>query len=86
MISKNKNKVHIIAEIGVNHNGDVALAKKLILESKKLGADSVKLQTFNTDEMIVPNTRKAKYQTINTKNAESQYEMLKRYEFSHKDY
>ena len=86
MISKNKNKVHIIAEIGVNHNGDVDLAKKLILESKKLGADSVKLQTFNTDEMIVPNTRKAQYQTNNTKNAESQYEMLKRYEFNHKDY
>ena len=84
MISKNK--VHIIAEVGVNHNGDVALAKKLILESKKSGADSVKLQTFNTDEMIIPNTEKAKYQITNTKNTESQYEMLKRYEFNNKDY
>ena len=86
MTSKNKNKVHIIAEIGVNHNGDINLAKKLILESKRSGADSVKLQTFNTDEMIIPNTEKAKYQIINTQNTESQYEMLKRYEFNHKDY
>ena len=84
MISKNK--IHIIAEIGVNHNGDLSLAKKLMLESKKRGADSVKFQTFNTDEMIVANTKKASYQIINTKNTESQYDMLKKYEFNNDDY
>jgi len=81
-----KNKVHIIAEIGVNHNGDLVLAKKLMLEAKKRGADSVKFQTFNTDEMIIANTEKATYQIINTKNNESQYDMLKKYELNNNDY
>ena len=87
MIKLNKNKkIHIIAEIGVNHNGNMTLAKKLILESKKNGADSVKLQTYITDEIVVEKTKKAKYQIINTNNNESQYKMLKKYELSNKNY
>ena len=82
----NKKKIHIIAEIGVNHNGNIALAKRLILEAKKSGADSVKLQTYNTDEIVVEHTKKAKYQIMNTQNNESQYEMLKKYELSNKNY
>ena len=82
----NKKKIHIIAEIGVNHNGNMALAKRLILEAKKSGADSVKLQTYNTDEIVVKYTKKAKYQIMNTQNDVSQYEMLKKYELSNKNY
>lgn len=83
---KQKKYIHIIAEIGVNHNGDVNLAKKTMNEAKKLGANSVKFQTYDTNEIIVKNTDKADYQIINTKNSESQYDMLKKYEFSNKDY
>ncbi len=86
MNSMKKKYVHIIAEIGVNHNGKLSLAKKLIKESKKSGADSVKMQTFITDEIIVTNTMKAKYQINNTNNNESQYDMLKRYELSDANY
>ena len=81
-----KKNIHIIAEIGVNHNGDINLAKKLMYEAKKHGASSVKFQTYDTDEIIVKNTDKADYQIINTKSTESQYDMLKKYEFSNKDY
>ena len=81
-----KRKIHIIAEIGVNHNGNVTLAKQLMLKAKKYGADSVKFQTYNTDELIIVNTKKARYQIINTKDDESQYDMLKKYELSNKNY
>ena len=83
---KQKKYIHIIAEIGVNHNGDVNLAKKTMNEAKKLGANSVKFQTYDTNEIIVKNTDKADYQIINTKNSESQYDMLKKLELSKKHY
>ena len=86
MKTVNKNPIYIIAEIGVNHNGNLGLAKKLMRESKKAGANSVKFQTFNTDEIIIKNTSKARYQINNTDNNESQYDMLKKYELSNKDY
>ena len=81
-----KKNIHIIAEIGVNHNGDIRLAKRLMLLSKRVGADSVKFQTYDANEIVIKGAQKANYQIINTKNSESQYDMLKRYEFSHKDY
>ena len=81
-----KKNIHIIAEIGVNHNGDIKLAKRLMLSSKRVGADSVKLQTYDANEIVIKGAKKANYQIINTKNYESQYDMLKRYEFNHKDY
>ena len=81
-----KKNIHIIAEIGVNHNGDIKLAKRLMLSSKRVGADSVKFQTYDANEIVIKGAKKANYQIINTKNYESQYDMLKRYEFNHKDY
>ena len=49
-MSNDAKKVYIIAEIGVNHNGKISIAKKLIKIAKKLGADAVKFQTYNSDE------------------------------------
>ena len=65
-------KISIIAEIGVNHNGSVHLAKKMIREAKKCGADIVKFQTFFADEFVKFNTRKVKYQLIGTSKKENQ--------------
>ena len=48
-----KKNIHIIAEIGVNHNGDIRLAKRLMLLSKRVGADSVKFQTYDANEIMV---------------------------------
>ncbi len=56
------NKTFIIAEIGVNHNGSVKLAKKLILSAKKNNADAVKFQSFDADRLAFKHTPKVKYQ------------------------
>ena len=56
------NKTFVIAEIGVNHNGSVKIAKKLILSAKKNNADAVKFQTFNADRLAFKYTPKVKYQ------------------------
>ena len=76
------NKVFIIAEVGVNHNGKINLAKKLIEKSKQAGADAIKFQLYSTDEIASKNLKLAKYQKKNTKNIKNQYEMLKKYEIS----
>jgi len=76
------NKVKIIAEIGINHNGKISLAKKLILSAKKAGADYVKFQTFITEDVITSKLRKADYQIKNTKSNETQYEMIKKLQLS----
>ena len=57
---------YVIAEIGVNHNGDLTLAHKLIDEAKAAGADAVKFQTFIADELVLSSARKAKYQSNQT--------------------
>ncbi|MDC1170496.1 N-acetylneuraminate synthase family protein [Candidatus Pelagibacter sp.] len=77
-----KNKTFIIAEIGVNHNGSVKKAKKLILSAKKNNADAVKFQSFSADRLAFKHTPKVKYQKKNSKNNESHYQMLKKLEFS----
>jgi len=84
MISKNN--IYIIAEIGVNHNGNLDLAKKLIISAKKSGADAVKFQNFTADNLAVKNSKKAPYQIKNTKKKESQYIMLKKLELKKNDY
>ena len=76
------NKVIIIAEAGVNHNGSLPIAKKLIEEAKKCGADYVKFQTFKTDLIISKEAKKAEYQLENTDNDDSQYNMIKRLELN----
>ena len=57
-----KNKPIIIAEIGVNHDGNILKAKKLINIAKKSGADYVKLQTFNPNKLVLKNLKKTQYQ------------------------
>ncbi|WP_445715187.1 N-acetylneuraminate synthase [Flavobacterium sp.] len=76
----------IIAEAGVNHNGDINLAKKLITEAKNADADFVKFQTFKTELNISPIAIKAEYQINNTGNSQSQFEMVKRLELSFEDF
>lgn len=73
-------KVLIIAEAGVNHNGDLDLAKKLIDAAANAGADYVKFQTFKTESLVSKDAKQADYQTENSGIKESQYEMLKRLE------
>ena len=73
----NSEPVYIIAEVGVNHNGDLDLAKKMIREAAKCGADCVKFQTFKADRVVTHNAPKAAYQLKTTSKHESQKEMLK---------
>jgi len=72
--------VFIIAEAGVNHNGDVSLAKKLIDVASESGADAVKFQTFKAKNLVSKNAQKAAYQKETTGVAESQFEMIKKLE------
>ena len=70
--------VFIIAEAGVNHNGDLALAKQLIQAAAAAGADAVKFQSFVVDELVTPEVGMADYQRRNLDSEQSQYEMLSR--------
>jgi N-acetylneuraminate synthase/N,N'-diacetyllegionaminate synthase len=78
-----KSKVIIIAEAGVNHNGNFENAKKLILAAANAGADYVKFQTFKADKLVSKDAQKAEYQKVNFKeDGDSQYDMLKKLEMS----
>jgi N,N'-diacetyllegionaminate synthase len=70
----------IIAEAGVNHNGDLARARQLIDAAARAGADLVKFQTFSADRLVTRTATKAEYQTQTTDKTESQHEMLRRLE------
>ncbi len=74
--------VFIIAEAGVNHNGDVAMAKELIASAKDVGADCVKFQTFKAERVVTAEAPKAEYQLQVTDPKESQRAMLKQLELS----
>lgn len=76
----------IIAEAGVNHNGDINLAKQLCLAAKESGADVVKFQTWKTDKIITRKVEQADYQKENTAVEQSQYDMLKELELSYDDF
>lgn len=76
----------IIAEAGVNHNGDVELAYKLCDAAKEAGADAVKFQTWKTENLITHSVAQAEYQAKNTGKVESQFDMLKRLELSYDDF
>ena len=78
-------KTFIIAEIGVNHNGDIELAKRMIKKASQTGADAVKFQTFVAENIISVNAKKAKYQEKNSKES-SQFEMVKNLELTKKDF
>ncbi len=75
-------KVFIIAEAGVNHNGDIKKAKRLIDVAAGAGADAVKFQTFKAENLVCKNAKKAKYQLETTDRSETQYEMLKKLELT----
>ncbi len=70
----------IVAEIGVNHNGNVHMAKRLIDAAKDAGADSVKFQSFKTERIVTKYAEKARYQKETTDPKKSQYSMLKQLE------
>ncbi|MDC0073306.1 N-acetylneuraminate synthase [Alphaproteobacteria bacterium] len=79
-------KIKIIAEAGVNHNGNKDLALNLIDVASDAGADIIKFQSFSAERLVSLGAPKADYQIINTNNNESQFEMLKKLELSKKDY
>ena len=72
----------IIAEAGVNHNGDIAKAKALIDKGAEAGVDFVKFQTFKAGNLVTKQAKRAAYQDKNTQDKDSQYEMLKKLELS----
>lgn len=79
-------KTYIIAEAGVNHNGDVHLAEKLIDVAANCGADAVKFQTFKAEKLVSVHAKKADYQKQTTNSEENQLEMLKKLELTFKDF
>ena len=79
-------KIMIIAEAGVNHNGDLSIARQLIDAACAAGADAVKFQTFRAELLATPKAKKADYQFHNTGTDISQFEMLKELELSWNDF
>ena len=79
-------KCLIIAEAGVNHNGDLNIALKLCDAAKEAGADVVKFQTWKTEAIITKSVAQAEYQQENTGVQESQFDMLKRLELRYEDF
>lgn len=84
-IGKNE-PVYIIAEAGVNHNGDIRLAKQLIDSAKKSGVDAVKFQTFKAEDLVTSHVELAAYQKRHLKDVTSQYEMIKSLELDLDDF
>lgn len=80
------NHVCIIAEAGVNHNGDFNLAKKMVDAAKEAGVDYIKFQTFIPEKLVVKNAEKAQYQKETTGNSESQLRMLKKLTLSNENF
>lgn len=78
--------VFVIAEAGVNHNGDLQMAFDLIDVAVEAGADAVKFQTFRADALVTQDAPKAAYQKATTDAGESQHAMLRRLELSHDDH
>lgn len=77
-----KPKIFIIAEAGVNHNGDLAIAKQLVGVAAAAGADAVKFQTFVAEQLVTKSAVKAEYQIKNSGGEESQFQMLKKLELT----
>lgn len=79
-------KVFIIAEAGVNHNGRLKIAKKMIDVAAGAGADAIKFQTFKTEQLVSKFAPKAEYQKTITKKSETQFEMIKKLELDLKSH
>ena len=78
--------VFIVAEAGVNHNGDLQTAKQLVRAARTAGAQAVKFQTFSAEELVTTDAPKADYQIENTGTGESQLQMLKKLELSESEF
>lgn len=78
--------VLIIAEAGVNHNGDIRLAYNLIDAAKEAGADCIKFQTFKSENLVSRHAQKAAYQQVSTPQHENQLEMLRKLELSYDEF
>lgn len=78
--------VYIIAEAGVNHNGSLEIAKKLVDSAKAAGADCIKFQTFKAENIVTKHAQKADYQQKQTGTTESQFDMLKKLELSDEEF
>ena len=76
----------IIAEAGVNHNGDVNLAREMVRVAANARADAVKFQTFKAEKLTTAGAPKAAYQTLTTGKGESQLKMLKKLELAADDF
>jgi len=76
----------IIAEIGINHNGDMKIAKKMIDEAKEAGVNAVKFQTFKAENLVSKFAEKAEYQKQTTDKNESQLDMIKKLQLSENDH
>ena len=79
---KKKDKIFIIAEVGVNHNGSLKKALKLVDLAVSAGADAIKFQTFKAENLATKNAPKADYQILNSSKKETQFKMLKKLEFT----
>jgi len=76
----------IIAEAGVNHNGDLEVATKMIDSAKKCAVDAIKFQTYKTEDLLIKGAPLAKYQKENLPDAEDQFSMIKKLEISYEDF
>lgn len=79
-------RIFIIAEAGVNHNGNISIAKSLVDEAVKCKVDAVKFQTFKACNLVTNYAKQANYQTNNLKEETSQLQMLEKLELSYKDF
>ena len=82
----NPKKVFIIAEAGVNHNGDIVLAKKLVDVAVLAQADAVKFQTFIPELVVSQNAQKADYQKETTGKEENQLDMIRKFQLSYQEF
>jgi N,N'-diacetyllegionaminate synthase len=78
----NVNKTFIIAEAGVNHNGSLKKALKLIDVASLVGANAIKFQTFKAENLVTDYAPKAEYQKYKSRKKETQFQMLKKLEFT----
>ena len=81
-----KKKIIVIAEAGINHNGNLKTAKKLIKVAAEAGVDIVKFQTFVADKLVTKYAKKALYKKNLSNPKQSQYQMLKSLELSKKNH